>query len=57
MFPKISANVKCYDGQTKWMYFLIEGDELLEKYNTFRDKVSTEIKNNLIASPSITKNF
>ena len=57
MFPKINANVKCYDGQTKWMYFLIEGDELLEKYNTFRDKVSTEIKNNLIASPSITINF
>ena len=30
--------------QTKRMYFLIEDDELLEKYNTIWDKVSTEIK-------------
>ena len=30
--------------QTKWMYFLIEDDELLEKYNTIWDKVSTDIK-------------
>ena len=26
-----------YDGQTKWMYFLIEDDNLLEKYNTIWD--------------------
>ena len=25
--------VKSYDGQTKWMYFLIEDNDLLEKYN------------------------
>ena len=30
MFPKTSAYVESYDGQTKWMYFLIEDDELLE---------------------------
>ena len=24
MLPKTSAYVKSYDGQTKWMYFLIE---------------------------------
>ena len=30
MLPKTSAYVKSYDGQTKWMYFLIEDDELLE---------------------------
>ena len=24
MFPKTSAYVKCYDGQIKWMYFLIK---------------------------------
>ena len=31
MFPKTSACVKSYDGQTKWMYFLIKDDELLQK--------------------------
>ena len=44
MLPKASAYVKSYDGQTKWMYFLIEDDDLLEKYNTIRAKVSTDIK-------------
>ena len=34
MLPKTSAYVKNYNGQSKWMYFLIEDDELLEKYNT-----------------------
>ena len=34
MLPKTSAHVKSYDGQTEWMYFLIEDDDLLEKYNT-----------------------
>ena len=34
MLPKASAYVKSYDGQTKWMYFLIEDDYLLEKYST-----------------------
>ena len=55
--PKPSAYVKGYDGQTKWMYFLIEIDDLLEKYNIIWDKVSTDIKKNLIASLSIIKNF
>ena len=34
MLSTISAYVKSYDGQTKWMYFLIEDDDFLEKYNT-----------------------
>ena len=25
---------KSFDGQTKWMYFSIEDDDLLELYNT-----------------------
>ena len=37
MLSKTSAYVKSYDGQTKWMYFLIEDDGLLEKYNTIWD--------------------
>ena len=43
MLPKISAYVKSYDRQTKRMYFLIENDDLLGKYNTIWDKVSTDI--------------
>ena len=54
MLPKTSAYVKSYYGQTKWMYFLIEDDELLEKYNTIWDKVSADIKKYLIVSLSAT---
>ena len=31
MLPKASTYVKSYDGQTKWTYFLIVDDDLLEK--------------------------
>ena len=44
MLPKTSAYVKRYDGQTKWMYCLIEDGDLLEKYNTIWKKVSSDIK-------------
>ena len=37
--------------------FLIEGDDLLEKYNTIWDKVSADIKKNLIASLPTIKYF
>ena len=57
MLPKISTYVKRYDGQTKWMYFLTENDDLLKKYNTVWDKVSADIKKNLMVKVSITKNF
>ena len=57
MHPKTSAYGKSYDGQTKWMYFLIEDDDLLEKFNTIWDKVSADIKKNLIASLSIIKPY
>ena len=43
MLPKTNEYVK-RDGQTKLMYFLIEDDNLLKKYNTIWDKVSTAIK-------------
>ena len=39
------------------MYFLIEDNDLLEKFNTIRNKVRADIKKNLIASLSIIKNF
>ena len=57
MLPKISAYVKRYDGQTKWMYFLIEDDDFLEKYNTIWDKVSTDIKKEFDSQPVSNKNF
>ena len=44
MVPKTSTYVKGYDGQTKWMYFLIEDDDLKQKYNTIWNKVSADIK-------------
>ena len=44
MLPKTSAYVKNYNGQTKLMYFLIEDDDLLEKYNAIWDKVNADIK-------------
>ena len=44
ILPKISAYVKSYDGLTKWMQFLIEDDDYLEKYNTIWDKFSADIK-------------
>ena len=44
MLPKASSYVKSYDGQTKWMNFLIEGDALLGKYNTIWGKFRADIK-------------
>ena len=44
MLPKASTYVKTYDGQTKWTCFLIEDDDLLEKYDTIWDIVSANIK-------------
>ena len=45
ILPKTRVYVKGYDSQTKWMYFLIEVENLMKKYNTIWDKVSTDIKN------------
>ena len=44
ILSKTRAHVKSYDSQTKSMYFLIEDDDFLEKYNTIQDKVSADIK-------------
>ena len=55
MLPKKSAYVSAYDGQTKWMYFFIEDDDLLEKYNTIWDKVSADIKKEFGSKPTYNK--
>ena len=57
MLPKTSAHLKSYDGQTKWMYFLIEHDEFLEKYNTIWDKVSSDIKKEFDSKPVCNKSY
>ena len=49
--------VKSYDGQTKWMYFLTEDDDLLEKYNTIWDKVSTDFIKDFASEPVYNKNI
>ena len=56
MLPKTSVYIKSYDGLTKWMYFLIEDDDLLEKYNTIWDKVSADISKR-ICEPVYKKFF
>ena len=40
MLPKTSTYVKSYDGQTKWMYFFIEGDNLLKNIMLIRIKAA-----------------
>ena len=57
MLPKTRAYVKSYDGQTKWMYFLIEDDDLLEKYNTIWDKLSADIKKEFNSERVYNKEF
>ena len=57
MLPKTSAYVKIYDGQTKWMYFLTEDDDSLEKYNTIWDKVSADIKKEFDSEPAYNKEY
>ena len=39
------------------VFFFIENDDLIEKYNTIWDKVSSDIKKNLIAGLSTINNF
>ena len=55
VLPKTNAYVKSYDGQTKWIDFLIEEDDLLEKYNNIWDKVSTDIKKEIDSNPAFNK--
>ena len=55
MLPKARTFVKRYAGETKWMYFFIEDDELLKKYNNIWNKVSNSIKKELHCKPICNK--
>ena len=57
MLPKVSAYVKNYDSQTKWMYLLIEDDDLLGEYNTIWDQVSAYIQKEFESKLAYDKNF
>ena len=57
MLPKISTYVKSYGGHTKWMYFLTEDDDLLEKYYAIWDKVSADIKKEFDSEPFYKKDI
>ena len=48
ILAKTRGYVKRYDDETKWMYFLIEDEELLKKYNDIWNKVSNSIIKNRI---------
>ena len=52
-----STYVKSYDGQTKWMYFLIEDNDLLGKYNTIWVKVRADIKKEFYSEHIYNKNI
>ena len=57
LMQKVRSYVKTCEGQTKRMYFLVEGDELLKKYNNIWDKVSGDIKKNLIMNMPTVQRF
>ena len=44
VLPTTRPYEKSYDGQSKWIYFLIEDDDFLKNSNTIWDKVSADIK-------------
>ena len=57
MLPKTSTYVRSYDGQSKWMYFLIEDGDLLKKYNTTWDKVSADIEKEFDSEPVYNQEY
>ena len=57
MLPKTSIYVKSYDRQNKWMFFLTEDDDLLEKYHTNCDKVSADTKKEFDNEPVYNKKY
>ena len=46
-----------YDGETKWMYFLNEDDELLIKYHDIWNKLSKSIKREFDSESIYNKKF
>ena len=61
MLLKTSMYVKCYNGQTKWTYFFIENNDLLEKHDTVCDTEMVEsvaqIKSGIMISVGVSVKF
>ena len=57
MLPITSTFVKSCDEQTKWMFFWIKDNDLLETYNTIWDKVSVDIKREFDSKPLYSKEY
>ena len=57
MFPKANTYVKGYGGHNKWIYFLIEDDDLLKIITSFGIKSALISKKNLITILSTIKIF
>ena len=54
VLPKRTAYMKSYDEQTKWMYFLIEDDDLLEQCKTI---VSADVRKEFDSESVYNKNY
>ena len=57
ILPNTNVYVKDYDEKINWIYFLIKNDNLLNKYNTIWDKISTDAKIELNGIPVYNKTF
>ena len=57
ILPNTNVYVKDYDEKINWIYFLIKNDNLLNKYNTIWDKISTDAKVELNGIPVYNKTF
>ena len=57
MLPKTSAYAKSYHGQTKWMYFSIEDDNVPGKYNTMWNKIIADIRKKFDSEPVYNKHY
>ena len=57
MLPKTRAYDKSYDGQIKWMFFVIEDNDLLENIMLFGIKWTLILKKTNDSKPVYNKNF
>ena len=57
MLPKTNAYAKIYDGDTGWMYFFIEHDDLFKRYHGIQNRVSNNIKKELDCQPTYNRKF
>ena len=57
MLLATSAYYKNYDGQTKWIYFLIEYDHILKKSSNIWDKIRDDMKKKLDREPAYKEIF